>query len=118
MSRAAKRNQPTNPFYVLLVIAGIAFTLTACSYGLMSYRELHLPSAARQSWLMATLQRHGGAILAAEVGLLAVTSLAAMATDRRWYRRSAAPSGGPHFTPGPGNPPASGEVPGSRRDEP
>jgi hypothetical protein len=36
-----KKKSRTNPFYVLLVIFGVAFSLTACAYGVMAFRAVH-----------------------------------------------------------------------------
>ena len=35
----ARNQEGTNPFYILLVIAGVAFTVTACAYGVMISRR-------------------------------------------------------------------------------
>ena len=42
----AKAREPVNPFYVLLVLLGIVFLVTACAYGVMAYRALS-PEVAR-----------------------------------------------------------------------
>jgi len=77
--------QPTNPFYVLCVLAGIAFTVTACAYGVMmlrSNRGLDLSSTApAEHPLMSFLDRYGMIILGGEVAVLAAVSLAAIMLD-------------------------------------
>lgn len=92
-----------NPFYVLLVIVGTAFCLTACAYGLMAMRSLRpernfatsaptggssavVPAESHQ--LMKFMERHGNRLLLIEIGLLAAASFAAMATDGYWIRRA------------------------------
>jgi flagellar basal body-associated protein FliL len=92
-----------NPFYVLLVIVGTAFCLTACAYGLMAMRSLRPernfatansagkpPAAApaESHQLMKFMERHGNRLLLIEIGLLAAASFAAMATDGYWIRRA------------------------------
>ena len=41
-----KMRSRTNPFYVLLVIFGIAFSLTACAYGVMAFRAVRVAEFA------------------------------------------------------------------------
>jgi hypothetical protein len=93
---ASKRNQRVNPFYILLVVAGTLFTVTACAYGVMAVRHLHAadrlrPGLARQATLtepdigfMQLMDEHGGRLMLVELAILGVTSLAAMGTDRYW----------------------------------
>ena len=76
----AKRKQGINPFYVLLVIVGTAFVVTAFAYGLMAFNTVHPISATSDSsviqdpnhplWQM--LRRHGNRLLLWEVALLSV----------------------------------------------
>jgi hypothetical protein len=87
----ANRKAPTNPFYVLLVVFGVVFFVTACAYGLMAFRATAVgapPAGESGQALMAFLDRFGMLLLAAEVALLAVASLAAMGTDSYWTHRS------------------------------
>jgi hypothetical protein len=83
----------TNPFYVLLVITGTVFAVTACAYGVMTVKHLHGGSAAAQGWLMETLARRGEWILAGEIGVLAVFTFLAMATDHWFEKRPSEKSG-------------------------
>jgi hypothetical protein len=77
-----------NPFYVLLVIAGIAFAITACAYGVMTFAELRAGvSPAARSALLEYLEAHGAATMAAELAVLAVATVGAIGTDRMWQRR-------------------------------
>ncbi len=72
----AKAREPVNPFYVLLVLLGIVFLVTACAYSVMAYRALS-PALARQNDghpLTEFLDKHGMVLLAIELVLL------------RWHR--------------------------------
>ena len=85
--------KPFNPFYVMLVLVGVAFTVTACAYGVMTVRDLRAtaptpPDAAGEP-LMALLREYGFTLLMVEIGLLAASSVGAMATDDYWTRRAA-----------------------------
>lgn len=86
------RQSGTNPYYVLLVIVGIAFALTACAYSVMTLRAVHSSEAADantpRSGLLEFLDRHGAALMGGELALLALATVAAIATDRYWMRRA------------------------------
>jgi hypothetical protein len=79
-----------NPFYVLLLVASVAFTVTAFGYliGPTIHRQaLESPrggpgpgSRALADWL----DRRGPTALAVELGVMMVAGCAAMATDR-WF---------------------------------
>ena len=79
------RKEPFNPFYFLSVVAGVAFTITACAYGLLilrTNRGLYVPDADRAEHpLMNLLDQHGLAVLGAEVAVLAAVTIAAIALD-------------------------------------
>ncbi len=80
------KTKPINPFYVLSVIVGVVFTLTACGIGLLMIRASRglIPTgddAANPHPLLALLDRHGMMILGVEVALLAVVSVAAITLD-------------------------------------
>lgn len=85
-----------NPFYVLLVIAGVSFALTAFAYGVMTVRaNAAVRTAAespapRQHPLMDWLNKHGDTALVTELALLAVCTFGAIGTDEYWQRRAAA----------------------------
>ena len=84
----AKQRPFANPFYALLLIFGLAFLLTATSYGVMAFRDVQGRSAAESgSGLMLFLDRHGGVLMAGELAILIAASFAAMATDRYWTKR-------------------------------
>jgi hypothetical protein len=79
------RKELPNPFYLLSAVAGVAFTVTACAFGLMilrTNRGLYSPEAdPSEQPLMNLLDQHGLAILGAEVALLAAVTIAAIALD-------------------------------------
>lgn len=80
------RKKFVNPFYVLVVIAGFVFTVTACAYGVMTVRGLRPELSADGSGegLMTYLDQHGFRLMLIELGVLAVCSVAAMVTDSLW----------------------------------
>jgi hypothetical protein len=94
----AKGKKATNPFYIVLVVVGIGFFVTACAYGVMAFRADRLGRAAQQdaasNGLMGVLQQHGGQILTVELLLLGVATFAAIASDSYWTARHS--SGPPH----------------------
>jgi hypothetical protein len=91
-----RSNKFANPFYSLLLMAGIAFALTATAYGVMAFREarpapqgavsLRYQSATEHP-LMAWMSQHGEAALLTELGFLAVFVFGAIGTDGYWQRR-------------------------------
>jgi len=101
MTMAAKK--PLNPFYPLLVVAGTAFCITACAYGLLAMRSLRPHHAGPTAHvgagpveprgphpLFTFLERDGTNLLLGELALLAIFSFAAMGTDGYWTRRAEA----------------------------
>jgi hypothetical protein len=93
----AKAKEPFNPFYACLVVLGVAFTVTACAYAVMAYRATHLSNNSsvessvlptEESRLMTLLDKHGMAIMGAEVLLLGIATVGAIGLDQ--YRLSRA----------------------------
>jgi hypothetical protein len=81
-----------NPFYGLLLVAGLAFALTATTYGVMAFRERETMPTATQTFsnphpLMEWMNEYGDATLMIELGALALFTFAAIATDDYWQRR-------------------------------
>ncbi len=79
----AKIKEPVNAFYVLLVIVGVAFFVTAFAYGAMSYLAIQ-PARAREIGshaLWSFLDRQGVQLLGVELGLLAGATYGAMWLD-------------------------------------
>ncbi|MCE9543927.1 MAG: hypothetical protein K8T25_00140 [Planctomycetia bacterium] len=80
----------TNPFYALLVIAGVVFAITACAYGVMAFRQARPDSqalATSDTSLMGILDRHGIWILGGEVLLVGVLTIGAIGTDSYWQSK-------------------------------
>jgi hypothetical protein len=83
-----------NPFYGLLLAAGIVFALTAICYGVMAFREAR-PLAAKDAPAVAEvdhplivwMSQHGETALMAELAFLAVFTFAAIGTDDYWQQR-------------------------------
>jgi hypothetical protein len=77
-----------NPFYVLLIPAGVVFAVTAFAYGFMSFQAVNAirAEAGRHVGhpLFQWLRANGDAALLVELGVLAVLTLGAIATDRWW----------------------------------
>lgn len=92
----AKNKKRVNPFYVLLVLAGIAFAITACAYGVMAVRQLHAgdyPLSATtlaaqgvetDAGLVRFMDQHGARLMFVELAVLGLATVAAMGTDRVW----------------------------------
>lgn len=77
-----------NPFFVLLIPAGLAFVVTAFAYGFMAFQAVNAvrAEAGRHAGhpLFQWLRAHGDRALLVELAVLAVLTLAAMGTDRWW----------------------------------
>jgi hypothetical protein len=92
MRRSSKSK---NPFYVLLIITGIAFALTATAYGIMVTRETSATQTAAgdstpgEHPLMSWMRHHGNTALMVELLLLAICTFGAIGTDEFWQRRNA-----------------------------
>jgi hypothetical protein len=75
-----------NPFYVLLMIVGTAFALTACGFTVMAVRmSRQLPPGPGDEFFDA----YGMWLMLAQLALLAVLTFAAIGTDDYWTRRAA-----------------------------
>jgi len=84
----AKRSGPINPFYFVLVAAGMIFAVTACAYGVMTFLAMQDTYADNTSKLLQFLEEHGGLLLTIELAVLAVATFAAIGTDSYWDRRA------------------------------
>jgi hypothetical protein len=94
-----RSNKFANPFYALLLTAGIAFSLTATAYGVMAFREARPAPLTTSSVvnavehpLMAWMSEHGETALMIELAALAVFTFGAIATDDYWQRRNSGTS--------------------------
>jgi hypothetical protein len=86
----ARRSLPTNPFYPLLIVVSIVFTITAAAYVLMTVRAISPTGAVSSPHpLMDFLDQHGVRVLLLEVAALAIVSFLAMGTDSYWTQRAA-----------------------------
>lgn len=82
-----------NPFYGLLVIAGIAFSMTAVCYGVMAFRAARPTPAADgkandQHPLLVWMSKHGEKTLLIELAFLAAFTFGAIGTDDFWQRQT------------------------------
>lgn len=85
-----------NPFYPLLVAAGVLFTITATAYGVMAFTDVRggLPDPA-EGGLLVALDRHGLTLLAGELLVLAIATVGAIASDREPAAEPEAPASSP-----------------------
>ena len=77
------RAKPINPFYLVLLVVGAVFAITASAYGVMTVRGLN-PRLADEEGLMGVMSQHGLVIMVGELVLLGVLTVAAIATDDYW----------------------------------
>jgi len=78
--------QLRNPFYVLLMITGVIFTITMCAYMVMTLQLGQRgggPEPAEGS-LVDIVHRHGLTMIVVEIVILAICTVAAIATDEYW----------------------------------
>jgi hypothetical protein len=82
-----------NPFYILLIPVGLAFVVTAFAYGFMAFQAVNATRAEAGRYnahpLFHWLRAHGDAAMIIELAVLAVLTVAAIATDS-WFTRSEA----------------------------
>jgi hypothetical protein len=91
----AKRREAFNPFYVALLVLGIAFTVTASAYTVMIVRATKVTSGATEDGgLMQLLHARGMEIMGVEVLLLGVATVGAIGLDQ-WRTRRLLRSKGP-----------------------
>jgi hypothetical protein len=88
-----RSKKSANPFYALLILAGLAFVITAAAYGVMAVRESRAavdgkPVAVHP--LMQWMHEHGNIALLTELAILGVCTFGAIGTDEYWQRRAAA----------------------------
>lgn len=86
------RKQNPNPFYGVLLVAGITFALTACAYGVMSVHKMEpgrvAPGSTSAAWVIDFMDDHGAATMIVELVVLAIATGAAIGTDRIRARRA------------------------------
>ena len=78
-----------NPFYILLLVVGTLFAITACGYGAMTVRmiEPHAFTAGDQFF-----DRYGLWLMVGELGVLTALTFLAIGTDDYWVKRAEAKS--------------------------
>jgi hypothetical protein len=79
------RSEPRNPFYLLLLLASLAFVVTALAYALIPILEDKAAEAGAEvppSPFRDQLREHGGTWLLCEVGAMIVLGLLSMGLDR------------------------------------
>jgi hypothetical protein len=85
---AKSKRQASNPFYVLLLVVGVAFALTACAYGWSARLKLDPQTFDRNPAFIALVDRYGMPSMIVELGLLTVLTFLAIGTDEFWERRA------------------------------
>lgn len=88
----AKVKEPFNPFYALLLVAGILFSVSATAYGVMAFTAVRKgpivegPSSGQR--LLVFLDDHGGKLLTGELIVLAIATVGVMFWDQRATSRA------------------------------
>lgn len=84
--------EPGNPFYIALIVVGIAFTLTACLYTYMMVSAIRFGPAAQlvdgEPGPLLFLEQHGALLLGLELALLAIAMIGAIGVDHLLMRRT------------------------------
>lgn len=85
MSNPSTPSEPRNPLYLLMLLVGAFFAVTAVAYALVPVLEQKAADAGNpappSAWRDA-LRRDGGTWLLIELGALVLLGLASMALDR------------------------------------
>jgi hypothetical protein len=79
------KRKATNPFYVAALPVGVLFVITACAYAVMTVQGLD-PQRGQDTGLVGFLAQHGAIVFVAELGLLGLLVVGAIATDEFWER--------------------------------
>jgi hypothetical protein len=79
--------QPSNPFYLGLLVVGTTFAITACAYGVLIVLKQD-PRRSLQSPLVEFLDQRGLTLLLIELGILAILTFAAIGTEDYWESRA------------------------------
>jgi hypothetical protein len=99
----SKQKAIQNPFFILLLVAGTVFAVTACAYGVMAVQALRTAAAdsstSDQDYvsdssdvnlnshpLVQWLGEHGATLMLIELAVLAVLTFAAIGTDHWWEK--------------------------------
>lgn len=84
------RRQVINPFYPIVVVAGVLFCITAFAYGVMTVRRLQeagLHTAGTAGGFTEWIDRHGVPLMIGELIVLGLCTVAAMTTDHLCRRK-------------------------------
>ena len=104
--KSVSKRKSTNPFYILLLLAGIAFAITACAYGVMTVRQLRATRVVGYDFDLNAeskqpapdfnelLDRYGATAMILEIALLGIPFLALGAIAIRIARRFPGPQPG------------------------
>ena len=95
--------KPFNPFYVLLLLTGVVFCITACAFGVNAVVDLRggmvdssgesiEPTASSEAFAKL-IDQYGNTALLVELGVLAVATFGVIFTDDYWTRRFEAKHG-------------------------
>lgn len=79
------QTEPRNPFYFLLLLASLAFSVTALAYAViptMEQKAAALDRPALPSPFRDALRSHGGTCLMVELAAMVVFGVASMGLDR------------------------------------
>lgn len=90
------KKKSINPFYVLLLLAGVAFAITATAYGVMTVRQLQASRGYGRTDVAGDpsssdsfndiVDQHGATAMIWEIVLLGVGTFGAIAYDQRLDR--------------------------------
>jgi hypothetical protein len=86
-----RSKKSANPFYGLLILAGLTFVVTASAYGVMAVRESRAAVTGKpvaEHALMKWMHEHGNTALLTELAILGVCTFGAIGTDEFWQRRA------------------------------
>jgi hypothetical protein len=88
----ARPKRFSNPFYAVLLVVGVIFSITACAYCVMAFRAVTSTQAAQVSpsgeGLMQFLDRCGLWLMVGEIIVLAIATVGAIGTDDYWMKRN------------------------------
>lgn len=74
-----------NPFYLLLLVVGTAFAITACGYGAMTVRMIEPREYTSGDRFFDT---YGLWLMVGQLGLLTILTFLVIGTDDYWVRRA------------------------------
>lgn len=89
--KMAKHKEPVNPFYILLVLTGLVFCVTASAYGVMAVRGLYpeeneISESGRR--MLVWLDENGFWLLMIEIVALGIFTFGAIALDEFRSRKT------------------------------